>query len=121
MFFIEIKVNGKQGNLLVDTGAAFTIFDINQAKYYGFKYNLVDENLKFVGLNGQSDRYHLANYKIHHDDNALLIHAYGADLSTLTTSFSNNGLEILGIIGSDYFTSSKAIIDYKNHQLIIQN
>lgn len=117
MFYIEVIINDKKANLLIDTGAAFTLFDISQAEKYGF--NTISSNIELVGLGGKKNRYSLKNCVILHEKNPLLLKAYGADMSDLIESFSENGLKILGIIGSDYFTMANAVIDYRNKKLLL--
>lgn len=117
MFYVEVFINGKKANLLIDTGASFTLLDITQADKYGFKP--VHSNVELIGLGGRKQRYHLKNCYVDHKNQPLLLKAYGADMGELIKSFSDNGLHILGIIGSDYFTMANAVIDYKNKKLIL--
>jgi predicted aspartyl protease len=117
LYFVEVKINKKKANLLIDTGAAFTIFDINQADSYGFKYYGSDVHL--VGLGGTSKRYKLNKTVVEHGENRLKLWPYGADLKQVVQSFSANGIEIVGIIGSDYLTMADAVIDYKKGLLTI--
>ena len=42
-------------------------------------------------------------------------------MKNLTDSFYSNGLSILGVIGSDYFTMTDAVIDYKNKILLLHS
>jgi len=117
MFYIEVIINNKKANLLVDTGAAYSLFDVTQAKKYGFLF--IDSDVELVGLGGKRKRYYLKNCKVHHEQSPILLAPYGADMKDLVHSFSDNGLEILGIIGSDYFTMAKAVIDYKDKKLLL--
>jgi hypothetical protein len=117
MFYIEVIINNKKANLIIDTGAAYTLFDISQANKYGFKP--IDTNIELIGLGGKRKRYALKNCSVLHEESPLLLKAYGADMQDLTDSFSVNGLPILGIIGSDYFTMANAVIDYRNKKLLL--
>lgn len=117
MYYIEVFINGKRGNLIIDTGASFTLFDITQSEEYGFKPVYSDFDL--IGLGGRKKRYQLKNCYVVYKDFPLLLKAYGTDMSELVKSFSEHGLHILGIIGSDYFTMANAIIDYKNKKLLL--
>jgi hypothetical protein len=117
LHYITVMINGKKANLLLDTGAAWTIWDINYAENYGFKYHTT--SVEMIGVGGKKQRFNLSNYKVHHDDAPLLMHSYGADLKELTKSFSENGVDIIGVIGSDFFTTCDVVIDYKNKQMII--
>ncbi|NJO63296.1 MAG: hypothetical protein HC836_35300 [Richelia sp. RM2_1_2] len=117
MFFIEIHINKKKANLLVDTGAAYTILDINQAKKYGYEYH--DTDIEIIGIGGRLNRFRLTNYNIEHNESKLIVRPYGADLNIVAKSFSDHGLNIVGIIGSDFFTTAQAVIDYKENKLIL--
>jgi hypothetical protein len=103
----------------VDTGAAASLLDINQAKDYKFKTWKTEQ--KFAGVGGLSHRYRVSNYEFAHDSTVLKIYPFGADLKMISESFEESGLPVAGVIGSDFFKKNDAIIDYKNNLLIIQN
>lgn len=119
LYFIRVKLNNKDATLLVDTGAASSLLDINQANDYKFRFNETDE--KFAGVAGITTRYKVFNYKFDHDSTMLKVYPLGADLKILADTFSENGMPIAGILGSDFLKTHDAIIDYKNKQLIIHN
>lgn len=117
LYFIRVKLNNKTTNLLIDTGAAASLLDINQANEYDFKFNVTDQ--KFTGVGGLTNRYRVSNYKFDHDSTTLKIYPFGADLKTVSESFMESGLQVAGVIGSDFLRTNDAIIDYKNNKLII--
>lgn len=119
LYFIRVKLNNRNANLLVDTGAAASLLDINQADEYKFKYNLTEQS--FAGLGGISDRYTVSNYKFDHDSTSLPVYPFGADLKSVVESFNNKGISIVGILGSDFLKTNDAIIDYKKKVLILNN
>lgn len=119
LYFIEIKLNHKKANLLVDTGASASLLDINQAYDYNFKFHLTEQT--FTGVGGTTERYKISNYNFAHDSTTLSVYPFGANLKILSDSFKENGMPIAGILGSDFLRKNDAIIDYKHKKLIIHH
>lgn len=117
LYFIRVKLNNKNANLLVDTGAVTSLLDINQADDYNFRFS--ETQHKFTGVGGLSDAYRIMNYKFHHDSTSLPVYPFGADLKGVVYEFKKKGMPIVGILGSDFLKSNDAIIDYKNKELIL--
>jgi len=118
LYFVNVMLNDRSANLLIDTGAASYLLDINQATDYKFKYRKTD--LTFAGVGGLSHRYVLSKYKFNHDTTSLGIYPHGADLKFVVESFSQSGIEVVGVLGSDFLKANNAIIDYKHNNLIIR-
>lgn len=119
LYFIRMKLNNRDATLLLDTGAASSLLDINQANDYNFKFYVTNDN--FMGVGGSSPRYKVSKYKFDHDTTTLKVYPLGANLKHLVESFSENGIKITGILGSDFLITHDAIIDYKNQNLIIHH
>ena len=119
LYFIKVKLNNRDANFLIDTGAASSLLDINQAIDYKFKINRTGH--KFAGAGGLSDQYRVTNYVFHHNTDQLMVYPLGADLKFVVESFDEDGITVTGVIGSDFLKQHDAIIDYKNLQLIIHN
>lgn len=117
LYFIQVKLNNKNANLLIDTGAAASLLDINQAKDYKFKFNLTEQT--FAGVGGLTKRYRVSNYKFDHDSTSLPVYPFGADLKFIAESFEEKGMPIVGVIGSDFLKRNDAVIDYKRSKLIL--
>lgn len=117
LYFIRVTLNNRDAILLIDTGAASSLLDINQANDYNFKINRTGQ--KFAGAGGLSDQYRITNYIFHHDFQQLLVYPLGADLSRVVESFDEDGITVTGVLGSDFFNTHDAIIDYKNKLLTI--
>ena len=118
LYFIQVQLNNKTANLLVDTGASASLLDINQAENYRFNYIQTSHTFSGVG-GGLSDGYKITNYKFDHDSIILKLYPFGINLKSLSDAFKENGMPIVGILGSDFLKTHDAIIDYKNLQLII--
>lgn len=119
LYFIRVKLNNRNANLLVDTGAAASLLDINQANDYEFRFYETDH--KFSGLGGLSNGYRVTDYKFDHDSTSLPVYPFGADLESVVDSFNERGMPIVGILGSDFLKNNDAIIDYKKKVLILNN
>jgi hypothetical protein len=117
LYFIRVKLNNKTANLLIDTGAAASLLDINQAEHYDFTYQ--ESPHRFSGIGGLSEGYRVRNYKIAYDSTMLPLYPFGADLKHVVESFNQKGMSIVGVIGSDFLRSNDAIIDYKRKTLIL--
>lgn len=116
-YFIRVKLNNRTANLLVDTGAAASLLDITQAKHYQFSFYKTDHT--FNGIGGLTNGYRVTKYTIEHDSTALPIYPFGIDMEHVNDSFKENGMPIVGVLGSDFLRKSEAIIDYKNMLLTI--
>ena len=114
--------NGEPGNWVIDSGASKTVFDKNRIETYSVLEGETDE-IHTIGVGGKSEEILLAviksvklgkqtfkNLKV-----ALL------DLSHINELYSNaTGLEICGLIGSDFLIKHKAVIDYNRKLLILK-
>lgn len=117
LYFIHVKLNNRDANFLIDTGAASSLLDINQANDYNFKINKTQ--LRFAGAGGLSYQYKVTNYIFHHDTDKLFVYPLGADLKFVVESFDDDGISIAGVLGSDFLERHDAIIDYRHETLII--
>lgn len=118
LYFAPLELNNKKGYFLVDTGAIISILDVNQSKKYKFSCSKTGREL--VGVGGEMDEYKISKYSIYHNNKILPVIFRGVDLSPVVNSFiKNNDIEIVGIIGANFFVSNKVIIDYSNNYMII--
>lgn len=115
MLFLPIKFNGIKTKLLVDTGASKSILNIRKTEQYGFSY--VDVPFKqYVGIGGVEDIFIVYDYKV----DELFIEFLGADLGEIDKFMRNDGVSIIGILGSDFMFKHKAIINYRTKQIYIK-
>lgn len=119
LYFVKLRLNNREANFLIDTGAAASLLDINQANVYNFKFYLTENT--FAGAGGLSHRFRVTEYSFIHDNTKLNVYPYGADLKFVVESFSDKGISVVGVIGSDFLTRHDAIIDYKNEKLILHH
>lgn len=113
MHFINVTLNGKKTRLLLDTGASKSLLDISQAEEFEFSYIQFSKR-QYVGLGGLQDIYVVFDYKI----DEVYISFLGTDLSEVTPYFVKEGIDIAGVLGSDFLEKHNVKIDFKKNILI---
>lgn len=117
--FIKGVINGQDVNLLLDTGASKTVFDLKRiSKIVKKRKKSFDsfENLS-TGLGTSKMKSHYTIIKefiigelMFNDYKAILL-----DMSHVNESYQMLGFNgIDGVLGSDLLMEYKAVIDYKN-------
>ncbi|MCA6361793.1 MAG: retropepsin-like domain-containing protein [Bacteroidetes bacterium] len=112
---LKVKINGKNANCIIDTGASKTVFDSERVKRF-LKREVVHENERLstgLGTNSMQsqvviiERLDLGGFTIYHLPCIML------DLGHVNQTYASIGLEpIDGVIGSDILHNSQAVIDY---------
>ena len=117
---IAIKINGKKANMLVDTGASRTVFDINSISKFTSKKKFGKNNQLSTGLGTNTMQSHntiLKKVKI----GKLEIENFEAillDLKHVNESYEKIGLGTIdGVLGGEILVNFKAVIDYGKKQL----
>jgi len=117
--FIPAELNGKPANMLLDTGASKTVFDINRISKLVRKRKKTFESFEKLstGLGTNTMESHFTVFKLF-TISGLIIENYTAIL--LDMAHVNQSYEMLkiqpidGVLGSDLLMKYKAVIDYKN-------
>lgn len=107
-----VTLNGKKTKLLLDTGASKSLLDISQAEEYGFNYAMFSKD-QYIGIGGMTDIYVVYDYEIEERHISFL----GADLEEIIYYFRENDINIVGLIGSDFFELYNARINFKTNRL----
>jgi hypothetical protein len=112
---LKVKINGKNANCIIDTGASKTVFDAERISRF-LKRETVHENERLstgLGTNSMQsqvvviERLDLGAFTIYHLPCIML------DLGHVNQTYTSIGLEpIDGVIGSDILHNSQAVIDY---------
>ncbi len=117
---IVVKINGKKANMLVDTGASRTVFDINSISKFTSKKKFGKNNQLSTGLGTNTMQSHntiLKKVKI----GKLEIENFEAillDLKHVNESYEKIGLGTIdGVLGGEILVNFKAVIDYGKKQL----
>ncbi|HNW98257.1 MAG TPA: aspartyl protease family protein [Bacteroidales bacterium] len=118
--FIEGHINGKPANMLVDTGASKTVFDLNRISNFINKRKKKFESFEktTTGLGTNSMESHFTNFKKFNikklafvDFKAILL-----DMTHVNQSYEMLKMKpIDGVLGSDLLMKYKSVIDYKKH------
>jgi hypothetical protein len=120
---IKAKINGKVANLLIDTGASRTVFDLNRMDKFINKKDLQKNDQLSTGLGTNSMVSHVSEIK-KLDLNGLIIANYDGifiDLSHVNKSYENIKLKpIDGVIGSDILFQFKAVVNYDKMELTLK-
>lgn len=120
---IKAKINGKNANLLIDTGASKTVFD--KARLAAFiKGAMIEEHDRLsTGLGTTSMQSHQAMLK-KLTLGSLVIENYLAvalDLSHVNETYAKLGYKpIDGVLGSDILKDYKAVIDYAGKKMRLE-
>ena len=115
MHFVQVTVNGIKTKLLVDTGANKSLLDISQSETYGFNHMFFSKN-NYIGLGGLVDIYIVYDY----DVDEFFIPFLGSDLSDVQEYFIKDGIQIIGILGSDFLEQNKVSIDFEANKLYLK-
>ncbi|NTW33999.1 MAG: hypothetical protein HGB12_15515 [Bacteroidetes bacterium] len=116
--FINAEINGKVANLLVDTGASKTVFDITRVSKFLRKRKKSFEqfNSLSTGLGTSTMESHFTTFKTF-CISELKLEQYNAillDMAHVNESYSLLGMpELDGVLGSDLLMKYNAVIDYK--------
>ena len=117
---VKGKINGKVANLLIDTGASHTVFDINRMDKFVKNKKLIKNNQLSTGLGTNSMVSHVSMLKKIKLGDLLIVNfnTVFIDLSHVNSSYETIKLKpIDGVIGSDILFEFKAIVNYEKMEL----
>ncbi|CAN5240462.1 hypothetical protein BH09BAC5_BH09BAC5_11420 [soil metagenome] len=117
---IKIKINGKNANAIIDTGASKTVFDKTRIEKFLKKEKITEHDRMSTGLGTASMQSHVVELKKLSigkldipDYNGVVL-----DLSHVNQTYSAIGLSpIDAVLGSDIMEQYKAIIDFNKKTL----
>ena len=119
-YSLEVKINGKSGRFILDTGASNSCICISLEK----KFKVISKDSKVKASSANSE---MTNTKIS-KNNSIQIGKWESKLNLITFNMNhiNKALgekqidTVDGIIGADILKKSKAIIDYKSNKLYLK-
>ena len=117
--FINVKLNNKSANLLLDTGASKTVFDVNRINNFKRKskkkFETLDKLSTGLGTNSMESsfttikKFSISDELILDDFTAILL-----DMGHVNESYKMLNVQpIDGVLGSDLLMQYKAVINYK--------
>jgi hypothetical protein len=123
--FVKARINGKySANLILDTGASRTVFDLGLLKGITTEIPMPKE-IQTSGIGDQMLDTQLAVIRririgdlVIRDLSTVLL-----DLTHINNLYRNigNRMKIWGLLGGDFFITYHARIDYKNMVLALEN
>jgi hypothetical protein len=121
--FVSGSINGKEYDLLIDTGASHTIFDASLIPEAPVS-DLESHDIQSAGIHAgelKSSIGHIQKFKLgdlkRADWTVVLIDL--THVNDLYKKFTHK--RVAGLIGSDFLLRHKAIIDYKRRELVLRN
>lgn len=117
--FINANVKGKNVMFLLDSGAGSTVLDKDQLDDYGLTSVLAGS--EFQGIGGSNQLYIVNNLdNITIDNLEFTVKCKASNLSNVVSLIrESSGIQIIGILGSDFFTEHGVIFDYREKVFFI--
>jgi len=117
--FVHAAINGKPANLLVDTGASKTVFDINRISKFVRKRKKTFESFEKLstglGTNSMESRFTTIKEFCISEIKFTNFMAILLDLAHVNQSYEMLEQQpIDGVLGSDLLMKYKAVIDFNN-------
>lgn len=118
--FLMVEINGKEAYFLLDTGSGSSVLDMEQLKYYKITTSPLD-NMGFRGVGGTTKRVskvtNVNTIKINNKNYA--VNLFASELRTVVDAIKTNiGVNIFGILGSDFFEYHNTVLDYRRNVVI---
>ena len=121
--FIRGSINGKEYDLLIDTGASHTIFDAtlipelpaDETEYHEIQSAGINEGQLNASI-GRIEKFKLGDLKC---SEWIVILIDLTHVNEMYRKFTDK--VVAGLIGSDFLLKHNAIIDYKKRELVLRN
>ncbi|MFY0624659.1 MAG: retropepsin-like domain-containing protein [Reichenbachiella sp.] len=118
---IQVTVNGKKCNFLVDTGADISIFNTSRLKKFHLEASKIYGKHLAIGAHGHTTEVvKVSNVKISLTENIHLSEIYGMNIDKVSMSIhEKTSIRVDGILGSDMLIKYRGIIDYHSRQITL--
>lgn len=114
---VSMLINGKKANMLIDTGASRTVFDLNRIKRFVKEKEFNSNEKLSTGLGTSTMQSFLVTIEM----DKITIKNYTTvllDLSHVNNSYEQIKLKAIdGVIGSDLLVQYKAVINFEKKVL----
>lgn len=109
---ITLIVNGTKMNFVLDTGSTSTVIDSNVIKSNNITYDIVKKT-NIIGIEGNSTSINIGTFFATYNNKEYKFQACVKDMGSAFTFLKNTkGVEVSGLLGSDFFETYKYIIDF---------
>ncbi|HLG04210.1 MAG TPA: retropepsin-like aspartic protease [Bacteroidia bacterium] len=119
---VRIRINGKNANVILDTGASKTVFDLKRIAGFLKAEKMTENDRLSTGLGTASMESQLVFLQKISIGTFVLENfpAVVLDLSHVNTAYHTLGLSLVdGVIGSDILEACNAVIDYGKKTLTL--
>ena len=117
---IKAKINGKSINMLIDTGASRTVFDINRMKNI-INFEKLEKNERMsagLGTNTMESQVAIIDKMVFSKIKIKNYNAVFIDMSHVNKMYESIHLPLIdGVLGSDLLLEMNAVINYKKKVL----
>jgi hypothetical protein len=117
--FIKAKINNKWAYFLLDTGAGSSILDVGQVRNYKLDFSKIEDG-EFSGIGGSKEYYRVLGVNnLIMDDEEYFLRFNAVDLNALVKDiYDIYGVDILGVIGSDFLSKYEFNLDFSNNKIV---
>ena len=104
----------KKLNFMLDSGSNLSIIDINAVNNLKLKYVKLNKVNSILGINGETRDAGFLNMKFSYKHINFDYDFQYLDLSNVVNSLKQDGITIHGILGNQFFTKYKYILDFND-------
>ncbi|NLB86262.1 MAG: hypothetical protein GX793_04280 [Bacteroidales bacterium] len=120
---IEVKINGLKANMIIDTGASSTVFDIKNPIFENINFENIETNNLSSGFNSVIEGLYFGNI------NSFSISWFKLkNLKSIFTSMQHindlyknlNLPSVAGILGCDFLVANNVLLDFEKKEILIK-
>ena len=104
----------KKLNFMLDSGSNLSIIDINAVNNLKLEYVKLNKVNSILGINGETRDAGFVNMKFYYKHLKFDYDFQYLDLSNVVNSLKQDGITIHGILGNQFFTKYKYILDFND-------
>ena len=104
----------KKLNFMLDYGSNLSIIDINAVNNLKLEYIKLNKVNSILGINGETRDAGFVNMKFYYKHLKFDYDFQYLDLSNVVNSLKQDGITIHGILGNQFFTKYKYILDFND-------
>lgn len=104
----------KKLNFMLDSGSNLSIIDINAVNNLKLEYKKLNKVNSILGINGETRDAGFVNMKFYYKHLKFDYDFQYLDLSNVVNSLKQDGITIHGILGNQFFTKYKYILDFND-------